>query len=225
MSDSFRNTILSETETPKFRLFSGWSRLFLEMLAITFGVLLAFALNEWRSESKQRAFIDLSLAQVEAEIDRNYKTVLRTYEYHVRMYKNIVAAQQDGRSLMEIEFRGTQPPKLERAAYEIALGNAVFAEHDPKESQEIVAIYLDFENIEKIHGLYSSGIPNLIFFVENEGDPRVLQYMQTAFIDFIYAEAETLNRLARKTDHEGVGEYWKIFDPPEGETKVESTSE
>lgn len=195
------------------------------MLAITFGVMLAFALNEWRAKSKRKSFTELSLAQVEAEIDRNYETINRTYEYHVRIYKDILAAQKDGRTLQEIEFRGTQPPKLERAAYEIALENAVFAEHDPEESQEIVATYLDFENIEKIHGLYSSGLPNLIFFVENEGDPRVLQYMQTAFMDFIYAEAETLNNIARRTEHQGVGEYWKIFYPPEGETGVKPSTE
>lgn len=198
-----------------FRWLSGWSRLFLEMLAITFGVLLAFALTEWRTEAKRENFTTLSLAQVDAEIERNYETIGRAYDYHVRLYKDVTAAQNDGRSLREIQFRGTQPPKLERAAYEIALGNAVFADLDPAKSQQIVATYLDFENIDKIHGLYSSGLPNLIFQVTEENDPRLLQYMKTAFMDFIFAEAETLNGISEFTDLEGVGEYWRVFSSPE----------
>lgn len=208
-----------------FRLFSGWSRLFLEMLAITFGVMLAFVLNEWRSESKRKAFTELSLAQVEAEIDRNYDKINTAYEYHLKLYKGVIAAQKDGRSLGEIGYRGTQPPRLERAAYEIALGNSVFAQHDPEVSQRIVATYLDFQNVSRTHALYSSGLPNLILQMEDDKDARVLQYMQTAFMDFIYSEAETLNKIATYTERQGVGEYWKVFYPPEDETGTASQAE
>jgi hypothetical protein len=212
-------------EKSGFKLFSGWSRLFLEMLAITFGVMLAFVLNEWRSESKRKAFTELSLTQVEAEIDRNYDKINAAYDYHVKLYKNVIAAQNDGRTLAEIGFRGTQPPRLERAAYEIALGNSVFAQHDPEESQRIVATYLDFENVSRTHALYSSGLPNLILQVESDKDARVLQYMQSAFMDFIYSEAETLNKIASYTDREGVGEYWKVFYPPEGKTETRTQTD
>jgi len=55
--------------------------MFLDMFAITFGVLLALALTEWREKVENQAFVENSLNQVEAEIIRNFEKINAAYEY------------------------------------------------------------------------------------------------------------------------------------------------
>jgi len=70
----------------KFRWLTGWSRLFLEMFAIAFGVLLALATTEWREAVEKNAFVEKSLSQIEAEIIRNYEKINEAYEYREQLY-------------------------------------------------------------------------------------------------------------------------------------------
>jgi len=182
-------------EPEEFRWLTGWSRLFLDMFAITFGVLLALALTEWRQRVEKEVFIEKSLDQIEAEIIRNFEKINKAYEYREKLYPYLLEVENGEMLSAEIPFRGTQGPRLERAAYEVALSNAVFSEIDSVRAQKIVAIYLDFTAISETHELYRSGVPTLLFSADSANDPRVGTYLKQAFEDFIFVEGMALDKI------------------------------
>jgi len=187
----------SKREPEEFRWLTGWSRLILDMFAITFGVLLALALTEWRQMVEKHAFIEKSLSQIEAEIIRNYEKINEAYEYREKIYPYLLEVESGKRLSAEIPFRGTQGPRLERAAYEVALSNAVFSEIDSDRAQRIVSIYIDFNAITDTHELYRSGVPTLLFSADGSNDPRVGAYLKQAFEDFIFVEGMALDKIVQ----------------------------
>ena len=173
------------------------------MFAITFGVLLALALTEWRQRVEKRVFIEKSLGQIEAEIIRNFEKINEAYEYREKLYPYLLEVESGKMLSAEIPFRGTQGPRLERAAYEVALSNAVFSEIDSVRAQRIVGIYLDFTAITETHELYRSGVPTLLFSADEGNDPRVGSYLKQAFEDFIFVEGMALDKIVQtnRSDH------------------------
>lgn len=165
------------------------------MFAITFGVLLALALSEWREKVEKQSFVEKSLKQVEAEIIRNFDKINEAYQYREKLYPYILEVESGAMLSNEIPFRGTQGPRLERAAYEVALSNAVFSEIDAEQAQRIVAIYLDFNAITDTHELYRSGVPTLLYSADTGNDPRVGTYLKQAFEDFIFVEGMALDKI------------------------------
>ena len=121
------------------------------MFAVTFGVLLALGLTEWRKKVEKQSFVEKSLIQVEAEIIRNFDKINAAYAYREKLYPYILDVESGKMLSNEIPFRGTQGPRLERAAYEVALSNAVFSEIDTERAQRIVSIYLDFNAVSYTH--------------------------------------------------------------------------
>jgi len=167
------------------------------MFAITFGVLLALALTEWRQRVEKLAFIEKSLVQIESEILRNYEKINEAYEYREKLYPYLLEVESGKMLSADIPFRGTQGPRLERAAYEVALSNAVFSEINSERAQRIVAIYLDFTAITDTHELYRSGVPTLLFSADGLNDPRVGSYLKQAFEDFIFVEGMALDKIVQ----------------------------
>lgn len=101
------------------------------MLAITFGVLLAFGLNAWWEGRSQAKFDRVSLSQVYAEIDRNYDTIKTSYDHRLNLYPQILKVDRGSLSVAEVEFEGTRPPRTETAAYDLASASGVFARFAP----------------------------------------------------------------------------------------------
>ena len=210
--------IKKKKEPEEFRWLTGWSRLFLDMFAITFGVLLALALTEWRQRVDKRIFVEKSLVQIEDEIIRNFRKINEAYEYREKLYPYLIEVESGKMLSAEIPFRGTQGPRLERAAYEVALSNAVFSEIESERAQGIVSIYLDFTAITETHKLYRSGVPTLLFSTDEGNDPRVGTYLKQAFEDFIFVEGMALDKIV-ETNRADAGSA-TTFDDVESPTEM-----
>lgn len=208
MPDPKPNNVDAIVSKGGFRWLSGWSKLFLEMLAITFGVLLAFGLNAWWQDRSLAEFDRVSLSQIQTEIDRNYDTIKIGYDYRTNLYPKLLNVERGVLSMSKIEFQGTRPPRIETAAYDLALTSGVFARIEPGKAQTFIRTYLDFENIENTHTLYAASLPNLVLQMESQNDPRIATFMRMAFMDMIFAEGETLNKIASMSEKPTVEEPW-----------------
>jgi len=195
----------------RFKWLSGWSRLVLEMLAITFGVLLAFGLNAWWEGRTQAEFDRVTLSQVYTEIDRNFDNIEKAYQYRLDLYPKILAVDRGEISVQDVEFQGTRPPRLETAAYDLALASGVFGRIDPEDAQTLVKTYLDFDSIDDTHELYASSLPMLILQMENRNDPKFSRFMKMAFLDMIFAEGETLNQISSFSEKPEVIDPWTFI--------------
>ena len=211
MSDIQISKASNDKPSRRFRWLSGWSRLFFEMLAITFGVLLAFGLNAWWEGRTQAKFDSVSLSQVYDEIDRNYETIEKAYQYRLDLYPRIIAVEQGKLTTPDIEFKGIRPPRIETAAYDLALARGLFGRINQDEAQTLVKTYLDFENIKSIHELYGSSLPTLILQMENQNDGKFVTFMRMAFMDMIFAEGETLNSISEFSEKPTLRNPWEFI--------------
>lgn len=198
-------------QTPGFSWLSGWSRILLDMFAITFGVLLAFTLNEWWTRRNTAERVERSVANIMSELDRNAASLERAYDYRLEIYPRILDMLSGEMRFQDVRFRGTQPPQIERAAYDVAISTGTLSEVDPGTAEAIVGAYLSFDRIMGTHRTYSSGLPSLIFQSESPDDPRGAIYLQMAFQDFIYAETAGLNHLAEMEVTEAKPPAWEVI--------------
>ena len=212
------------TET-RFRWLTGWSRLLLDMLAITFGVLLAFALNQWWTERTEVGRVERAISAIESELDRNYGYLERAIDYRQEIYPKILVWLDGEMTFRELQFRGTQPPRMERAAYNVAISTGALSEIDPDTARGIVGAYLMFERVDGVHAMYTTGLPNLIFIADGQDDPRMATYMQMAFQDFIYSEVAAINYLAEFRGKEPQPAPWEMIASMREARAARTTSE
>ena len=213
------------TKTASFRWLDGWSRIVLDMFAITFGVLLAFALNQWWTERTEADRVQRAITAIEAELDRNHGYLERAVDYRQAIYPGILDWLDGETTFRELQFRGTQPPRMERAAYDVAISTGALSELDPETARGIVGAYLMFDRVDGVHRMYATGLPNLIFVAEGQDDPRMAVYMQMAFQDFIYSEVAALNHIAELRGLEPQPRPWEMVATMRDERAARATEQ
>jgi hypothetical protein len=189
------------------------------MLAITFGVLLAFGLNAWWESKQAQAFNQKNIELINAEIERNVKNLNSRYEYRVKLYPELLKFKLGQITFDEIGFQGTRPPKIEKAAYELAQSNAVFISMDPEDAQTIISIYLDFDRIEDTHRVYANSIPQLLLETSEGNEERMAEILRTAFMDFMFAEGETIRSIGNYQNQDYIDPVWETISQIETEVR------
>ena len=182
------------------------------MLAITFGVLLAFGLNATWERRQADAFTATSLRLMTEELARNYAATERSLDYHVELLPRMRALGPDA-GLVGLPYRGFQPPQLETAAYRLALESAVFARMEPETSEALIGAYTQFERVTATHEVFAEKVPDLIVDTDGLRDPRFTRFAVASFTQLIYVEGEALNAVAPVIDEDGAGAYWTVLRP------------
>lgn len=201
-----------------------------DILGVTFGVLLAFLLNEWRIETKKSSFVERSLISIEAELSANYDKVMEARNYHLELYPDILDITEDKGDLVDFQrnkFRGIRPPQIQSAAYDISIQRAVLADIPLDEAKKIVSAYTSLQNLEDLHGRYASTAFNAVLDEEIQGK-KFGRFLSVAFMDFLYAEEETMLSIQQIVDkpkferwYESAGPWLRQDDNPKDLKKAE----
>ncbi|WP_026941093.1 hypothetical protein [Hellea balneolensis] len=189
-----------------------WKKTFFEIFAVTFGVLLAFLLNEWRLTVKQNTFIEKSLVSIQDELRENYERVMTARNYHLDLYPDIQAILKDEGDMGEFQqkkFRGTRPPQIQTAAYEIGIQRAVLSDIPLNDAKKIVSAYTSLKGLEDLHRRYSSTAFTAVLD-DNMGDKKFARFLSVSFMDFLYAEEETMIDISRVIERETFPRWWDI---------------
>jgi hypothetical protein len=199
----------------------------MEMLAITFGVILAFMLNEWRVDMKRDAFVERSLAAIEEELSENYDRVLDSRNYHLDLYPDILAIIGEDADIAEFQrekFRGTKPPRVQTAAYDIAIQSAILSDMPIEDAKKIATAYSSLVGVRDLHQRYSSAAFSQIS--EISSNPNQFAYfLRVSFMDFLYAEDETLQVIRHAIDKPSIEPWWtNIYGRNLGEMGSSSAS-
>jgi hypothetical protein len=92
-----------------------------ESILIVFSVLLALGLNEWRSQSAQRARVAQALGAIRAELEENRSLVIEAEAYHARLAASFTESARAGSETPDVAAM-TQgllsPAQVLRAAWE-----------------------------------------------------------------------------------------------------------
>lgn len=94
---------------------SAWSRFAFESALIVLSILLAFVLNEWREERRDRSRVVEATSRIAAEVTHNMAALDSAIPYHESVVARI-AALLDSTGVAAVRQRLDAPPSLEMLA-------------------------------------------------------------------------------------------------------------
>ncbi len=146
-------------------LFRGEGRqpsLFLELIVVALGVILALAAEEYWADQERQRLINQNLQAVGAELQANEVTIRASYEYHVEAAPKSFAAldyiESTGQYADASWYTGFQVPLLRHAAFDTALQMGVWAETAVPVTAAVNEAYACFERIENTADAYQQAL-------------------------------------------------------------------
>lgn len=136
--------------------------LFLELLVVVLGVILALGAEEYWAEQERIRLINQNLKAVEAELGANFERIQSSYEYHFqarpKSFEALDIIESEGSYSDAGWYRGFDVPLLRHAAFDTALQMGVWAETPVPVTAAVNEAYACFERIEKTADSYQQAM-------------------------------------------------------------------
>ncbi len=185
----------------------------LEVCAIVAGVMLGFAMNEWRETRSNRKIADHALRSIAAEMSYNHRQITSAYDYYNGIVGRIdsmyAAGGSEVRNLYGYQvpgWRGAMPPMLRSSANRMMLMTGIIKDVPFETANTLAFIYnlqsvlekLDdalimkfsqdpgfaaLETIRHTFGLYVEIMPSVIGVYQEAGKPILGEYGYDLSVD------------------------------------------
>lgn len=165
----------------------------LEFVAIVFGVFLGGYLSERRSQRELDDLIARSRVAIQAEMETNYREILRSRAYQIERYDDLVALSAGRVSAQEVFAKLTKgffTPQIQTGNYDAAVAAGLVVYFDSGEFAQISRAYSVAQLNEDMDDIYVAALVN----DQSEGR-RIPSIMLNAFRQFITGEDAALQVL------------------------------
>ncbi len=136
--------------------------LFLELIVVALGVILALAAEEYWADQERNRLINQNLQAVRAELEANQATIKASYAYHVdagpKSFEALDYIESTGKYADASWYDGFRVPLLRHAAFDTALQMGVWAETSVPVTAAVNEAYACFERIEKNADAYQRAL-------------------------------------------------------------------
>lgn len=167
-----------------------------EAALITFSILFALWVDDWKEERDHRDLAQQALANFEREILDNQARVKKQLEYHLRLQGSLRAVLQNPdpirtleQTRQEIQFRGLAPPIFFDTAWQTAVATQALT-------------YLDYETVSALSSIYSlqnifnkvaeSALSGLMSNISQQQPMNAVQQVYMTMGDFTGLEKQLL---------------------------------
>ncbi|MEO9477978.1 MAG: hypothetical protein ABJG41_20710 [Cyclobacteriaceae bacterium] len=122
-----------------------WRELIIQMVSVSFGVLFALWINQWREDQKEKKDQGHALQSIANEIAFNKQFLSSRLDY----YTTVLHAIDSLNSIPDIqshyteiaEYHGLRPPFLRRSSFDLGLNTGMIRHFDYELSDDISTIY------------------------------------------------------------------------------------
>jgi len=188
-----------------------WKQVTVEFIAISFGVFLGLFLNEWRESARQAAIVDRTFTAMETELVENFELVEVSREYHIALLPRLRNVVDGEITFEDVGFRGMRPPRVQTAAWQLAIQRGVLADADEDKVLGFVSAYTSLEALSELYSIYSSAsVSNINQMGADEA--YAAQFIAAAFVDFLYGTDEVMQKIGDITPKEVPPEWWQSFE-------------
>jgi len=188
-----------------------WKQVTVEFVAISFGVFLGLFLNEWRESARQVAIVDRAFTAMEMELMENFELVEESREYHMALLPKLRNVVDGEITFEDVGFRGMRPPRIQTAAWQLAIQRGVLSDADEDKVLGYVGAYTSLEALSELYAIYSSAsVSNINQMGADEG--FAAQFISAAFVDFLYGNDEVMQLIGEVTPKEVPPEWWHSFE-------------
>lgn len=135
----------------------------LEIFAIVVGVMLGFAVNEWRENRNNQKIVENAMESVASEFRYNHARMVESFEYYSAIVEQIDSLHQAGEPVQEMYggqidgWRGAMPPMMRSSTYQMILTTGIFKDI-PFETANALAFIYNLQSL--IERLDDSAVQN-----------------------------------------------------------------
>ena len=119
----------------------------IEIFAIVIGVMLGFALNEWRENRNNAKIVENAMESVASEFRYNHVRMVESFEYYSFIVNHIDSLHQAGEPVQEMYgwqidgWRGAMPPMLRSSTYQMILTTGIFKDIPFETANALAFVY------------------------------------------------------------------------------------
>ncbi|MEP0367482.1 MAG: hypothetical protein ABJN36_12735 [Cyclobacteriaceae bacterium] len=122
-----------------------WRELIIQMVSVSFGVLFALWINQWREEQKEERDQGHALQSIANEIAFNKQFLNSRLDYYSTVLNAIDSLESTpdvkSKDSRIAEFHGLRPPFLRRSSFDLGLNTGMIRHFDYELSDDISTIY------------------------------------------------------------------------------------
>ena len=204
-TDTLTNAPADEVAIEKQKRFAALDlrRLSIEMMAITFGVVLGLFLNEWRMDVRDSRDVASAENAIVAELTANFQTIERARNYHEIQYREAVRILHTN-SEDYYDYRGLAAPNTTRSALDAAIATGHFARIDSEIARRYMQLYNEIDEVRETQQNYARAGT----LSQRDSYRGFLRFAATAFSDMLYAEDDALHKIGEALGLEPVEGWW-----------------
>lgn len=91
----------------------------------------------------------------------------------------------------------------------MAIQQAIFTNISPEDAKPIISAYTALEDLENLYGRYAETAFDLIAsYEDNDDDMNFPRFLSASFMDFLYAEEETMLSIATLVEKDPIKPWW-----------------
>ncbi|HEX6161896.1 MAG TPA: hypothetical protein VFZ31_00930 [Vicinamibacterales bacterium] len=136
-----------------------WKAVF-EIILISIGVLIAMAVDQWRTDREHSDQARAALQRLKTEMESNRATVVGVQAYHVELRRQLGDYLDPKIKAANVQIsRGMSPAIFEHAAWDLALATQALADIDSALAFEIARVY----NAQAMYTGLTTGVTQAMF--------------------------------------------------------------
>lgn len=119
----------------------------LEIFAIVIGVMLGFAVNEWRENRNNMKIVENAMESVASEFNYNHNRMVESFEYYSFIVNQIDSLNRAGEPVRDMYgwqldgWRGAMPPMLRSSTYQMILTTGIFKDIPFETANALAFVY------------------------------------------------------------------------------------
>ncbi|MFD2565000.1 hypothetical protein [Aquimarina rubra] len=173
------------------------SDLLIQIISVTIGVFLGFAISNWSENKKETKKFNSLIENLTSEIQSNMNKIEQVIDYHktVRDSSRFYLSQKKLNNFKPTFFKGVNTLSFDNSVYQTAIQTGLFNKLKIEKSQAINNIYTKQRAYEEFSNLLLSGLITMDFEQNEKSYRRIATYLSISMTDIVIKETQLLENM------------------------------
>ena len=178
------------------------SDLIIQMISVTVGVFLGFAISNWSESRKESAKYDTLIENLTSEIKTNQAKIEQVIDYHrmVRDSTRYFLNRKEPAPWKPTFFKGVNTLSLVNSAYQTGIQTGLLNSMDLETYQAINEVYTKQRAYEEFANLLLSGLITMDFENNEASIRKIATFLSISMTDVVIKEEQLLESMGKSLE-------------------------
>ncbi|WP_114904720.1 hypothetical protein [Kordia sp. SMS9] len=175
------------------------SDLLIQIISVTIGVFLGFAISNWSESRKESQKYNALIQNIASEIQSNQQKINNVLEYHkmVRDSTRYYLNQKENLQGKSTFFKGINTLSFSNSAYQTGIQTGLFNTMELEKIQAINDIYTKQRSYEDFSNIMLSGLISMDFDESDASARKIAMFLTISMSDIVIKEQQLLNSIQK----------------------------